>query len=90
MAQMLIRSPDDLKENVQREAKRIGITTNAFVIQILRDWERRNLEGNPTKESQRRGISMNDIVQELINHAMERPEKPTTTTKMQRRNEDEC
>lgn len=42
------------------------------------------------KESQRRGISMNDIVQELINHAMERPEKPTTTTKMQRRNEDEC
>lgn len=45
MAQMLIRPPDDLKEVLQKEARRIGITLNALSIQILRDWaDRKNGE----------------------------------------------
>lgn len=38
MAQMLVRSPQDLKDSLQSEAKRIGITLNALLIQILREW----------------------------------------------------
>lgn len=43
MAQMLIRSPDDLKDILQQEAQRIGITLNALLVQILRDWADRNI-----------------------------------------------
>lgn len=40
MAQILVRSPDELKEWLQQEAKRIGITLNALVLQIL--WQHIN------------------------------------------------
>ena len=46
MAQMLVRPPDDLKEILQGEAQRIGITLNALLIQILRDWADRNIRDN--------------------------------------------
>lgn len=43
MAQMLIRAPDDLKEILQGEARRIGIPLNALLIQILRNWTDNNI-----------------------------------------------
>ena len=46
MAQMLIRAPDDLKEVLQGEAQRIGITLNALLIQILRGWADHNAQDN--------------------------------------------
>lgn len=44
MTQMLVRPPEDLKEILQREAKRIGITLNALLIQILRSWVDSNIK----------------------------------------------
>ena len=43
MAQILIRPPEDLKEILQQEAQLIGITLNALLVQILRDWADRNI-----------------------------------------------
>ena len=51
MAQMLIRPPEDLKEILQGEAQRIGITLNALVIQILRDWVDRNIHDDKEEEA---------------------------------------
>lgn len=44
MEQMLIRAPKELKTEVTNEAKRIGISTNALLLQILDDWRRRQNE----------------------------------------------
>ncbi len=41
MAQILIRSRDELKTDLQNEAQRIGITLNALILQILDDWKKR-------------------------------------------------
>jgi len=38
MAQMLIRSPDNLKAILQDKAKDMGITLNALLLQILWQW----------------------------------------------------
>lgn len=38
MAQILIRSTDELKEAYRKEAKRIGLTLNALLLQILREY----------------------------------------------------
>ena len=38
MAQMLVRPPEDLKDRLQIEAQRMGLTLNALVLQILWDW----------------------------------------------------
>ena len=38
MVQILIRPPEALKENLKREARRMGITLNAIVLQILWEW----------------------------------------------------
>ena len=38
MAQMLIRPPDSLKESLQNEARRKGMSLNALVLQILWEW----------------------------------------------------
>lgn len=42
MAQMLIRPPDSLKESLQKEARRKGMSLNALVLQILWEWLDRN------------------------------------------------
>lgn len=36
--QILIRAPKELKEILQSKAKKIGITMNALLIQILWEW----------------------------------------------------
>lgn len=36
--QILIRAPKEIKTFLQCEAKRIGITLNALVLQILWEW----------------------------------------------------
>ncbi len=38
MSQMLIRAPEELKDKITTEAKRIGISTNALLLQILWTW----------------------------------------------------
>lgn len=38
MSQMLIRAPEELKEKISGEAKRIGISMNALLIQIIWSW----------------------------------------------------
>ncbi|WP_283618516.1 hypothetical protein [Flavonifractor plautii] len=42
MAQMLVRPPDGLKDELQRRAQQMGITLNALVLQILWDWMKEN------------------------------------------------
>jgi len=46
MAQILVRAPDGLKNDLQKEARKLGITLNAFVLQILWDW----VKAQDTKE----------------------------------------
>ncbi len=41
MAQILIRTSDEMKNAVVNEAKRIGISTNALMAQILDEWKKR-------------------------------------------------
>lgn len=36
--QILIRAPKELKEILQERAKRIGVTLNALILQILWEW----------------------------------------------------
>lgn len=36
--QILIRAPEALKQELQKYAKKIGITMNALILQILWDW----------------------------------------------------
>ena len=38
MAQILIRPPEVLKEKLKYEARRMGITLNAIILQILWEW----------------------------------------------------
>ena len=38
MCQMLLRPPEWLKATIQKEARRVGVTTNALVLQILCAW----------------------------------------------------
>lgn len=46
MSQMLIRAPEELKSRITSEAKRIGISTNALLLQILWNWlKEKNREG---------------------------------------------
>ncbi|WP_455649076.1 hypothetical protein [Enterocloster citroniae] len=40
--QILIRAPQELKEILQKESKRIGTTVNALILQILWAWVREN------------------------------------------------
>lgn len=35
---ILIRCPEELKKILQQESKRVGISMNALVLQILWDW----------------------------------------------------
>lgn len=42
MKQILIRTPEILKNFMQNEAKKIGITLNALVLQILWSWARKH------------------------------------------------
>lgn len=51
MAQMLVRPPEDLKDRLQIEAQRMGLTLNALVLQILWDWDR-NKETEDTTAAQ--------------------------------------
>lgn len=39
--QILIRTTEELKTILQKEAKRIGITLNALILQILWEWVKR-------------------------------------------------
>ncbi len=39
--QILIRTTVELKAILQKEAKRIGITLNALILQILWDWAKK-------------------------------------------------
>nr|DAJ45463.1 MAG TPA: hypothetical protein [Caudoviricetes sp.] len=41
MAQILIRTSDEMKNAVVNEAKRIGISTNALMAQILDEWKKK-------------------------------------------------
>lgn len=42
MMQILIRAPKEIKSFLQNNAKRIGITLNALILQILWDWAMEN------------------------------------------------
>ena len=39
---ILIRAPQELKELLQVRSKKLGITLNALILQILWDWVKRN------------------------------------------------
>lgn len=41
-SQMLIRTPDELKESLRDIAKRRGQTMNQLVLQVLWEWIRKN------------------------------------------------
>lgn len=43
--QILIRTTEELKKTLQKEAKRIGITLNALILQILWEWVKREGQG---------------------------------------------
>ena len=56
MAQMLVRPPDGLKDELQRRAQKMGITLNALVLQILWDWMKEDQSrpnGRPDKSGGR-------------------------------------
>lgn len=42
--QILIRVPVELKEIINNQSKKMGLTANAFILQILWDWVDRNKE----------------------------------------------
>lgn len=41
MAQFLVRSTDDLANKLSHAAKRLGMTRNALILQILWDWAKK-------------------------------------------------
>ena len=41
MSQILVRTSEEMKNAVVSEAKRIGISTNALMAQILDEWKRK-------------------------------------------------
>ena len=43
--QILIRTTEELKKTLQKEAKQIGITLNALILQILWNWVKREGQG---------------------------------------------
>lgn len=51
VAQILIRSPDDLKQTLRQAAKSRGFTLNALLLQILRDWVKKNPPADQTDAS---------------------------------------
>ncbi len=38
MAQLFVRLPDALKDKMQEEAQRLGLSLNAFVLQLFWSW----------------------------------------------------
>jgi predicted HicB family RNase H-like nuclease len=40
----MIRAPEELKAEITNEAKRIGISANALVLQILDEWRMKKAE----------------------------------------------
>lgn len=38
MSQILLRTSDEFKKEIVDEAKRVGISVNALLLQVLRDW----------------------------------------------------
>ncbi len=46
MSQILIRTPDETKEFIQKKAKKIGITVNALVLQVLWEWMKKEQKEN--------------------------------------------
>lgn len=38
MSQILLRPSDEFKKEITDEAKRVGISVNALLLQVLRDW----------------------------------------------------
>lgn len=42
--QILIRGTEEMKHILQEESKRIGITLNALILQILWNWIKENLD----------------------------------------------
>ena len=51
MCQILIRAPKELKTFIVNEAKRIGISANALILQILWEWLRKNEQEDQKKET---------------------------------------
>lgn len=45
ISQMLVRSPQELKDILQEKAKKKGLTLNSFILQILWEWVKK--EENP-------------------------------------------
>ena len=59
MAQILIRPPEALKESLKCEARRMGITLNAIVLQILWEWvENRKREEKEDISKTERGTNL--------------------------------
>lgn len=44
MAQVFVRLPDDLKDKMQQEAHRLGLSLNAFVLQLFWSWYHHTFE----------------------------------------------
>lgn len=44
MSQILIRAPEELKRKITSEAKRIGISVNSLILQILWEWAERHAD----------------------------------------------
>lgn len=42
MAQTIIRTTDEMKKELQEEARKIGLTLNALIVVALRDWLQAN------------------------------------------------
>lgn len=42
MAQILIRGTEELKKTINSEAARLGVSTNALILFILKEWVDRN------------------------------------------------
>lgn len=62
MVQMLIRPPAALKEILQSESQRMGLTLNSLVLQILWSWVKDNsdsVELPDNYQSQRRRRAVN-------------------------------
>lgn len=39
---MTVRAPDDLRKTLTEQAKKLGYPRNALILQILRDWAKKN------------------------------------------------
>lgn len=44
---MTVRAPDDLQKILKEQAKKLGYTRNAFVLQILQAWVKQNDQQKP-------------------------------------------